>query len=64
MPHIFERFYRGENVSQLTYPGVGLRLTVIDEIVHRHNGEMEVESKVGEGTAVRLWLPVFEDIPN
>ena len=57
LPHVFERFYRGRQVSQLTTPGAGLGLSLAQQIAVRHGGEIELESTVEEGTAVRLWLP-------
>lgn len=57
VPHVFERFYRGRRVSQLTTPGSGLGLALAQQIAVRHGGEIELESVVEEGTAVRLWLP-------
>lgn len=60
LPYVFERFYRGRRVSQLTTPGAGLGLSLAQQIAVRHGGEIEVESVVEEGTAVRLWLPVAD----
>ena len=47
---VFERFYRvsGENIS--TYPGMGLGLYIVKDIIERHNGEIWVESKPGGGS--------------
>ncbi|HUM70025.1 MAG TPA: GAF domain-containing protein, partial [Chloroflexota bacterium] len=38
MPYIFDRFYRGRKVGQLTIPGVGMGLFLVKEIVEWHNG--------------------------
>ncbi len=56
MPHIFDRFYRGQNVGSLNIPGTGLGLTLLKEIVDLHQGEIEVESELGHGTTFRIKL--------
>ena len=55
--HIFSRFYRGQNVSQSSFPGSGLGLAITSEIVEQHQGEIEVESAVGIGSIFRIKLP-------
>ena len=37
--------------------GVGLGLSIVTDIMAEHGGGVEVESEVGKGTAVVLWLP-------
>jgi signal transduction histidine kinase len=36
--------------------GVGLGLPVVKQIMERHGGGIEIETEVGHGTTVRLWL--------
>ena len=62
LPHIFERFFRGANVSQSTIPGSGLGLSVVEKIILLHNGQLAVESKLGQGSTFRLWLPADEPL--
>jgi signal transduction histidine kinase len=57
LPHIFERFYRGQQVSQSAIPGTGLGLAVVKEIVDLHEGSIEVKSELGRGTTMRVWFP-------
>lgn len=57
LPHIFERFFRGANVSQSTIPGSGLGLSVAEKIVLLHQGQLTIQSTLGAGTSVRVWLP-------
>lgn len=38
-------------------PGPGLGLALVQQIVMRHQGQVEIESEVDQGTTVRLWLP-------
>jgi signal transduction histidine kinase len=57
LPHIFDRFYRGQSVSQLTFPGAGLGLCVVEEIVKLHGGEVTVTSQLGQGSTFAICLP-------
>lgn len=38
--------------------GLGLGLTIVKEIIERHNGRIEIKSKVNEGTSVSIYLPL------
>lgn len=58
--HIFERFYRGAMVNEMAIPGTGLGLSIVKEIVHLHRGQIEVESRLHQGSTFRVWLPVDE----
>lgn len=64
MPHLFERFYRGEKAGQSTIPGSGLGLAITKEIVDGHRGFIEVESIVGEGTTFTISLPLGKPNTN
>jgi len=60
LPHIFDRFFRGERPRQMQIPGTGLGLAIVKEIVDLHGGRVTVESRVGEGTTFTVWLPLTE----
>ena len=63
LPHIFERFYRGEKSrtrSQGT--GFGLGLSIAYWIVRNHGGSIDVNSREGQGTTFCVWLPVAQPV--
>ncbi len=63
LPHVFERFYRGDKSRQrenLTY-GNGLGLSICQAIVTAHCGTIRVESSVGRGATFIVTLPLSTD---
>jgi two-component system OmpR family sensor kinase len=58
LPHIFERFYRGE-VSR-SGPGTGLGLAIAKELVEAQDGGLTVDSQVGQGSVFTVTLPRAE----
>ncbi len=59
LPHVKEKFFKNNN----TVRGSGIGLAVADEIVRLHDGELNINSKLGEGTTVTIVLPV-DSIPT
>jgi signal transduction histidine kinase len=57
IPHIFERFYRGEKSRNRGTGGAGLGLAIARGIVRAHGGDIKVESKVGKGTQFTFYIP-------
>lgn len=57
LPRLTTRFFRASNASRANYPGVGLGLAIVDEIVQRHGGRLQFDSDEGQGTTVTVWLP-------
>jgi two-component system NtrC family sensor kinase len=55
-PHVFEKFYRANNLSQTT-PGTGLGLSIVQSIVEKHHGRIWLES-TPRGTTFTVILPV------
>jgi PAS domain S-box-containing protein len=56
LPHIFERFYRGQNVDGQS--GTGLGLASAQAIIQQHGGEVSIASELGVGTVVTVRLPL------
>jgi signal transduction histidine kinase len=57
LPHIFERFYRGEKSRNRVTGGAGLGLAIAKGIVRAHGGSIGAESQPGAGTTFRITLP-------
>ncbi|MGE5123344.1 MAG: ATP-binding protein [Acidobacteriaceae bacterium] len=55
-PHIFEKFFRGSNLSA-AIPGTGLGLSIVRTIVEKHHGRIWLESSTS-GTTFSVILPV------
>jgi len=56
LAHVLERFFQGERGRAVG--GSGLGLAIVAEVARRHGGEVKIDSTVGQGTTVELWLPV------
>jgi signal transduction histidine kinase len=57
---VFERFYRADPSGNI--PGTGLGMSLVKEIVERHGGRVEIDSRHGQGTRVSLYLPAAEEL--
>ncbi len=58
LPHLFDRFYRGEPARRRFIRGLGLGLYLSRQIVEHHAGRIWVESEVGRGSTFYVWLPL------
>lgn len=58
IPHIFEEFYRADNVKAEAVEGTGLGLSIVSHILEAHDGSIRVESQEGKGTTFSFTLPV------
>jgi signal transduction histidine kinase len=60
---VFEDFYRTRQAEDLT-GGTGMGLPLVDKIVQLHGGSIRIDSTPGEGTSVRVTLPVPPSEPS
>jgi signal transduction histidine kinase len=58
LPRVFEPFFRADPSRGRSRGGAGLGLAVDRAIVTRHGGTIDCESQPGQGTTVRLRLPI------
>jgi two-component system sensor histidine kinase VicK len=58
---LFQRFFRATNVSVQQIGGLGIGLYVAHEIVRRHGGTIDVQSREHEGATFTVRLPLAED---
>ena len=61
LPHVFERFYRGDKSRQRenSTHGNGLGLSICQSIINAHGGTIRVESSRGQGTTFIVCLPLL-----
>jgi two-component system OmpR family sensor kinase len=57
LPHIFERFYRGEKARAREDGGSGLGLSIVQGLARSGGGDVGIESVEGAGTTVTVWFP-------
>jgi two-component system sensor histidine kinase MprB len=61
LPHVFDRFYRSPSARGV--PGSGLGLSIVRQVAEGHGGTVQAESGPGQGTVIRLCLPVATQPP-
>jgi two-component system, OmpR family, phosphate regulon sensor histidine kinase PhoR len=54
---IFERFYRVDKSHSKASGGTGLGLSIVKHAVQYHNGRIELDSKLGSGTTIKVYFP-------
>ena len=54
---VFERFYRVDKSRSKQIGGTGLGLSIVKHVVEFHQGRVELESALGAGTEIRVFLP-------
>jgi two-component system sensor histidine kinase BaeS len=56
-PHVFERFWRGGNATDVAGSGIGL--AVVAELIRAHHGTVALHSEIGRGTRVIVTIPLL-----
>lgn len=56
LPYVFDHFYRGEEARPTNTGGSGLGLAIVKQIIEMHEGEVEIESELHQGTTVTILL--------
>jgi two-component system, OmpR family, phosphate regulon sensor histidine kinase PhoR len=60
LPRLTERFYRVDSGRSRAIGGTGLGLSLVKHIVDGHRGHLEIKSKLGVGTAIKILLPISQ----
>jgi signal transduction histidine kinase len=58
LPFVFDRFYRGKQLTGRLLDGSGLGLAISRAMVELHGGKVSIESQPGKGTKITISLPV------
>jgi two-component system phosphate regulon sensor histidine kinase PhoR len=64
LPRLTERFYRVDTGRSRAIGGTGLGLAIVKHIVNRHRGQLSIESEIGVGTTVSVWLPCARPVAS
>ena len=64
LPRIFERFYRVEKSRTSDAGGTGLGLAIAKEIIDAHGGDIKIDSEIGRGTHVDVFIPYKTKLEN
>ena len=59
IPKIFDRFYRGRATAEESVSSTGLGLTIVQQLLVYCGGTISVQSKLGEGSAFNVLLPIY-----
>lgn len=62
LPKLFDRFYQVDDTATRAYEGTGIGLSLVKELIDLMEGNIAVESTVGEGTIFKLSIPVSKAI--
>jgi len=62
LPRLTERFYRVDSARSRRMGGTGLGLAIVKHIVSRHRGHLAIDSVLGQGTSVAVYLPAADPV--
>ena len=54
LPRVTEKFFKGKNINSKN----GIGLSICDEIIKLHNGDLKIYSEVNKGTEIYVYLPL------
>jgi len=57
--HVFEGFYKADKSRNRTSAGSGLGLAIVKKIIDMHNGTIQMESKLNQGTIMKVNLKII-----
>lgn len=57
LPHVFERFFRGDHSRSPDGGGTGIGLAIVEQIIKAHSGRLSVTSEPGRGSCFEVVLP-------
>jgi signal transduction histidine kinase len=60
LKEVFTRHFQEKGTSSAASKGLGIGLSLVQEIVHLHQGEIQIESEQGKGSVFTVMLPVAE----
>ena len=61
LPHIFERYYRGQKPTEYQQQSTGLGLAIVKRILELHGSIISVESQLNQGTCFKFPLPIISE---
>ncbi len=60
IPKIFDRFYHLESSGENLFSGIGLGLSITNQVIKQHNGHLTVNSQPGEGSTFTIRLKAMK----
>jgi len=61
LPFIFDRFYRVRDGEVKAIEGNGLGLAIVKSVIEGHGGQIDVESRLGQGSCFTFSLPLTHE---
>ncbi|MBN2550078.1 MAG: cyclic nucleotide-binding domain-containing protein [Anaerolineales bacterium] len=60
LPRIFDRFFHIDEMEGHLFRGLGLGLSIARQVIEQHHGRINVESQVGKGTRLTVYLNIYQ----